>query len=344
MRATRRNTQAQIMENEPNENESKNTTAPVITPMMTVQEERKIAESLSPRIAWWTLAFALALPVFQALLIGGAIAGYIPLWLVILPLGYCVFAYYTLVHEAIHENIVRARQYRWVHALIGWVGALNMMTSYPALRRIHLLHHRHTNREGDPDYSLCCGPLWKSVTKVILLRMLLLLPLPIVRLIPAAAYTMKKAMMTPREMKIHTITVSLLQLAFWIAVFSGYARYALLLYWFPVLIGLVILNIFFQWMPHAPFNRTDRYGNARVSDWPLGHWILLGQNLHLGHHLWPSVPFFYYRRLNDRLKPQLESVGARLEGFRAPASFAYRSAATSEKPTPEKPTPEKLNG
>ena len=47
----------------------------------------------------------------------------------------------------------------------------------------------------------------------------------------------------------------------------------------------------------------------------LGHWILLGQNFHLGHHLWPSVPFYNYRRLSDRLRPQFESAGVRLEGF-----------------------------
>ena len=60
---------------------------------------------------------------------------------------------------------------------------------------------------------------------------------------------------------------------------------------------------------------VDGYGNARVNDWPLGHRILLGQNLHLGHHLWPSVPFYHYRQLNDALLPQYRSVGARLDGF-----------------------------
>jgi fatty acid desaturase len=56
-----------------------------------------------------------------------------------------------------------------------------------------------------------------------------------------------------------------------------------------------------------PFDKTDRYNKARVY-WPVAHRVLLGQNLHLGHHLWPSVPFYNYRPLNDRLQPQFESA------------------------------------
>ncbi|HEX8263754.1 MAG TPA: fatty acid desaturase [Allosphingosinicella sp.] len=285
---------------------------------MSLREERQVAEALSPPVAWPTLRLALLLPVAQAALIAAALLGAVPYWAVILPLGYVHFAYYTLVHESIHGNVVRDPRHAWVHQLLGWWGSLNMMTSYPALRRIHLLHHRHTNTDDDPDYNLCHGPLWKSVGRVVFLRTLLLLPLPIVRLVPAASYTIKQARLTPDEMKIHAVTVTALQLAFWVAVALGYAGIAILLYWIPMMIGLVLLNVFFQWLPHVPFDKTDRYGKARVY-LPVAHRILLGQNLHLGHHLWPSVPFYNYRPLNERLRPQFESAGARLDGF-LPAS------------------------
>ena len=282
---------------------------------LSIKDERRIAESLSPKIAWPTLCLALALPLTQALLIGAALAELVPIWAVILPLGYIVFGYYTLVHESIHGNIVRATRYAWVHRLIGWFGAINMMTSYSGLRRIHVLHHHHTNTDQDPDYNLCRGSLWQSVGRVLFLRTLLLLPLPVVKLVPAAAYSMKQTMMTEDERKQHAITLTAMQLAFWLAVVFGHAQIALLLYWVPVLIGLVLLNVFFQYVPHVPFDNTERYGNARVSDWPLGHLLLLGQNLHLGHHLWPSVPYYNYRRLNDALLPLYRSVGAKVEGF-----------------------------
>jgi beta-carotene hydroxylase len=281
---------------------------------MTLKEERQVAEALSPKVAWPTLRLALLLPSAQAALIAAAVTGYAPLWLVVLPLGYIHFAYYTLVHESIHGNVVRSTRHAWVHQLLGWWGALNMMTSYPALRRIHLLHHQHTNTDADPDYNLCHGPLWKSVGRVVALRTLLLLPLPIVRLVPAAAYTIKQARLKPEEMRLHAVTVTALQLAFWVAVALGFGKIAFFLYWVPMMIGLVLLNVFFQWLPHVPFDKSDRYGKARVY-LPLAHRVLLGQNLHLGHHLWPSVPWFHYRRLNDRLRPQYESAGARLDTY-----------------------------
>ncbi|MEA3002659.1 MAG: beta-carotene hydroxylase [Sphingomonadales bacterium] len=279
---------------------------------MSMREERAVAQDLSPSIAWPTLRLALLLPLAQSGLIAGALTGWFPLWLVILPLGYIHFAYYTLVHESIHGNVARRPEQGWVHQLLGWFGSLNMMTSYPALRRIHLLHHQHTNTGGDPDYNLCHGPLWKSVGRVVYLRTLLLLPLPIVRLVPAAAYTLKQARLKPAELRLHAITVTALQLVFWVAIALGYFRIAFLLYWLPMMIGLVLLNVFFQWLPHVPFDKTDRYGKARVY-WPFAARVLLGQNLHLGHHLWPSVPFYNYRRLNDRLRPQFESVAAQLD-------------------------------
>jgi fatty acid desaturase len=281
---------------------------------MTLREERQVAQALSPTIAWPTLRLALLLPLAQAALIAGAVTGMVPLWLVILPLGYIHFAYYTLVHESIHGNVVRSTRHAWVHQLLGWWGALNMMTSYPALRRIHLLHHQHTNTDEDPDYTLCHGPLWKSVGRVVFLRTLLLLPLPIVRLVPAAAYTIKQARLKPEELRLHAVTVTALQLAFWVAIALGYGKIAFFLYWVPMMIGLVLLNVFFQWLPHVPFDKTDRYGKARVY-LPFAHRVLLGQNLHLGHHLWPSVPWFNYRPLNDRLRLQFESAGARLDPF-----------------------------
>jgi beta-carotene hydroxylase len=281
---------------------------------MTLREERAVAQQLSPGVAWPTLRLAVMLPLSQGALIAGALGGWLPLWLVVLPLGYIHFAYYTLVHESIHGNVVRRTDLAWVHTLLGWWGALNMMTSYPALRRIHLLHHQHTNTDADPDYNLCHGPLWKSVGRVIFLRTLLLLPLPIVRMVPAASYTLKSANLKPAELRTHAITVTALQLVFWVAVALGFAKIAFFLYWVPMMIGLVLLNVFFQWLPHVPFDKTDRYGKARVY-LPLAHRVLLGQNLHLGHHLWPSVPYYNYRRLNDRLRPQFESAGARLDAY-----------------------------
>jgi fatty acid desaturase len=89
----------------------------------------------------------------------------------------------------------------------------------------------------------------------------------------------------------------------------------LCLLFIPTRVGGVLLAIFFQWLPHHPFDRTERYLNTRISLWPAGGVLTLQQNLHLMHHLWPSVPFYNYGRLYRRLRPILVAKGSRIEGF-----------------------------
>ena len=67
-------------------------------------------------------------------------------------LALAAYAHYMLMHEAIHGNIVtRPRRMRWINPLVGWIGSVALGGSWPLLRRTHLLHHAHTNGDGDPD-------------------------------------------------------------------------------------------------------------------------------------------------------------------------------------------------
>lgn len=96
---------------------------------------------------------------------------------------------------------------------------------------------------------------------------------------------------------------------------TGHFADWLFLWFIPTRLGILILNIFFQWLPHHPFDRTDRYHNTRLSLWPGGTFLTLQQNLHLMHHLWPSVPFYNYARLYRALRPLLVAEGVRIEGL-----------------------------
>jgi fatty acid desaturase len=49
--------------------------------------------------------------------------------------------------------------------------------------------------------------------------------------------------------------------------------------------------------------------------WSGGAFLTLQQNLHLMHHLWPSVPFYNYGRLYARLRPALVEKGSPIQGF-----------------------------
>ena len=38
--------------------------------------------------------------------------------------------------------------------------------------------------------------------------------------------------------------------------------------------------------------------------------MLLGQNYHLVHHLWPNVPWYYYESAYYQMKPLLDANGS----------------------------------
>ena len=40
------------------------------------------------------------------------------------------------------------------------------------------------------------------------------------------------------------------------------------------------------------------------------NWLIMGQNYHLVHHLWPSIPWFEYKPAYEATKPLLDSKGS----------------------------------
>ena len=81
--------------------------------------------------------------------------------------------------------------------------------------------------------------------------------------------------------------------------------------WFaPALIVGVTLCLFFDYLPHRPFQSRNRWHNARVYPSRLMNWLIMGQNYHLIHHLWPSIPWFEYQPAYHATKPILDAKGS----------------------------------
>jgi fatty acid desaturase len=97
------------------------------------------------------------------------------------------------------------------------------------------------------------------------------------------------------------------------AIFIGQGNNVFLLWWLPAQIGALILQVWFVWLPHHDFTETSRYRNTRIRGWWGSTIMLLGQDHHLIHHLYPRVPFYNYRRLYRDIKVSLEDNGARIE-------------------------------
>ncbi|MGA0603288.1 fatty acid desaturase [Caulobacter sp. KR2-114] len=266
-------------------------------------------------MAWPTLALAVILPASEAALIAAGLGHALPLWACTPILALVCYAHYSLVHESIHGNVVSSpRRLAWVNTVVGWIGALGMGASWPPLLRTHVLHHSHTNTERDPDIFVK-GSFAQLLTKWLKGLPTALVPLVALRFVNRERYARLSTILSPGDI-LQASAVTLAHVAILVAaVTTGHFVDWLALWFIPTRLAMLILNIFFQWLPHYPFDRTERYHNTRVSLWPGGTVVLLQQNLHLMHHLWPSVPFYNYARLFRALRPVLVAEGSRIEGL-----------------------------
>jgi beta-carotene hydroxylase len=278
-------------------------------------EEKRIALSLSPAVAWPTLALAMILPATLLTLIALGLTRALPLWACTPILALVTYAHYSLVHESIHGNVVAApKSLAWVNTVVGWVGSLGMGAGWPVLQRTHVLHHSHTNSERDPDIVVK-GTFGQLLIKWVVFVPMSLVPIFALRWINPDRYRRVGAILSPSEIA-QASAVTLFTWALLIAaIATGRVADWLMLWFAPTRLAALILNVFFQWLPHHPFDRTERYLNTRISLWAGGTFLLLQQNLHLMHHLWPSVPFYNYARLFRALQPVLVAEGSRIEGL-----------------------------
>lgn len=277
--------------------------------------EKQIARDLSPAVAWPTIVLAIALPAAFLSLAALGMTRQLPLWACTPALALIAYAHYTLVHESIHGNVVASpRSLTWINTLVGWIGAIGLGIGWPVLQRTHLLHHSHTNTEDDPDIVVK-GTLMQLIWKWIKDLPTSLVPMFAAKYISKSGYNIIQNLFSPTEiLQSSLVTVSSLALLV-LALATGHFADWLLLLFIPQQLAVLILMIFFQWLPHHPFDRTDRYGATRISLWLGGELLTFQQNLHLMHHLWPSVPFYNYGRLFRALRPVLEQEQARIEGF-----------------------------
>ncbi|MEO1425712.1 MAG: fatty acid desaturase [Pseudomonadota bacterium] len=288
---------------------------PALTASKTARRaEMAMAKAFMPEVAWPSFLLVGALLCIQISLVIGALYGRVPYWVCTPILGYCAFAWYTLIHDAIHGSIIRNRTYGWVHGLIGRVGSFFLFYTWPVLKRTHQHHHSHTNSDKDPDHTLVGGGIGKLMATAGSGLLMYLVPYFLLCRFEKTVYD-GDALLTKREMREHIITMHCLQFGSWGLILAGKGLAVLCLFWVPAFIGAVMLMIFFQWLPHYPFDSTERYENTRVMEFPLADYILLNQNVHLVHHLWPSVPFYLYRKLFTAQRSYLESKGARIEGL-----------------------------
>ncbi len=199
----------------------------------------------------------------------------------------------TVIHDATHNA---AHPNRFINQAMGHGSAILLGFSFPVFKRVHLQHHSHVNDpKNDPDHIVSTfGPVW---------------------LIAPRFFYHEYFFFERKLWRRYELLQWGLERSLFISIVIAGVRFDFMnvIYnlWFgPALMVGVTLGIFFDYLPHRPFLSRSKWKNARVYPSRIMNWMIMGQNYHLVHHLWPSIPWFEYKPAYEATKPLLDAKGS----------------------------------
>jgi beta-carotene hydroxylase len=199
----------------------------------------------------------------------------------------------TVIHDASH-NV--AHRDRIGNAVMGHLSGLILGFSFPVFTRVHMQHHANVNDpKNDPDHFVSTfGPLW------------LIAP----RFFYHEVFFFRRKLWRKYELLEWFFSRLTMVGIVWFANQHGQLGF-IMNYWFsPALVVGMALGLFFDYLPHRPFQERDRWKNARVYPSAVLNVLILGQNYHLIHHLWPSIPWYKVQPAYHAVKPLLDAKGS----------------------------------
>lgn len=228
-------------------------------------------------------------------------------------LGFVVFSFTVLLHEVVHESVLRRRRSRW-NALLGWLYALPSGLSRTQFTRWHLDHHRNLgDAEADPKRHRLTPKIVRRWYKALYMT-------PALFPIYFRAAARETATYPPdlaRRVRFERVVTMAAHLA---------AMGAILAFGGPgLLLKLYVIPIFFVFPIAFTINRLGQHYDIDPSDpaaWgtiirsnPVWDFLFLWSNYHQEHHFFPGVPFYNLASLHEELRPLLERHPMRVRTY-----------------------------
>ncbi|MEK7858566.1 MAG: fatty acid desaturase [Elusimicrobiota bacterium] len=288
---------------------------------------RPSVDSVSARVfelapgatAWPTVALFLAAALLQLACARAGLSGSLPWPFAVLLCSCAAYTQFTVLHDAVHRS---ASRWLPLNEALGFFAALALFGPFDAFRRNHLHHHAHTNDPvEDPDFWVAGSPRILGTV----LRCLTMLEYHYL------CYFTQLARRDGGWFR-SVLTGACIAGAFVWAALSGRLE-ALVLYWFlPAQLGVMALAFMFDYWPHRPHRVRGRMKDTAAIVPAYLDALFLAQNLHLIHHLFPTIPWYRYRAAFRRLEPGLRAEDALLWDMRT--ALAMLPPSLSMRPSP----------
>jgi beta-carotene hydroxylase len=232
--------------------------------------------------------------------VAGYLFGQLPAAATIAINATAIYLLFTVMHDSMHRT---AHESRFINDLLGRLSALSLTATMPIFRAVHYEHHSHTNDpERDPDLIVNRRPRWA-------------LPFWCVAIVVEyRRHYFGRRMWRDRSDLIEAIAMECLLLGLiGVAVATGTFAMLAIVWLVPALIAVVVLGLCFDFLPHYPYSSRERYLDTRIYPGRILNAFLLGQNYHLIHHLWTTIPWYRYQRVFGEIEDALIERGARIE-------------------------------
>jgi fatty acid desaturase len=236
--------------------------------------------------AWPTIALATGAWLLWAAQFSLGAAGIWPAWAALMGNTICAYILFTPMHDACHGSVGRSRRVNdWVGRISG--ALMNPLLAFAAFRYLHLQHHRSTNECGnDPDLWASGSRWWQIAARCATIDVAYWI-----------FYVRRAAQRPGREVVENWISLAL-QLGVLVGMIAlGFLGEVLLFWILPGRIAIFVLAWLFDYLPHQPHQVLQKDDRFRATNIRVGmeRWlspIMLWQNYHLVHHLYPKEPFW----------------------------------------------------
>ena len=249
----------------------------------------------------------LKIPLFYGIWIGlGVVAWnsshWTITWLCYLAMGYMQMGIMTFMHDCTHSVLFKVRWKNWA---FGSFAILPMLISFICFKEDHLLHHRHNRSPKDPD-GFTMGK--RGIGDYILFYAyamfgVFLTAIQFIFIFPLQKFRGKKALIHWSEIAFHIIVFAAL---FNWASSQGIVSEVFAIWFWPLIFFGFFNSVRFVAEHYGtPWNSGQLVGTRTIISNQINSWFWNNINYHIGHHMYPAVPWYNLQALHAQMLPEI---------------------------------------
>jgi fatty acid desaturase len=261
------------------------------------------------RHTWWHNLKSI--PIFAMLIGCGFVAWNAEspwvVWPTYLAMGYLWMSVVTFMHDCTHLVLFKKRWKNWV---FGIVSTLPLPITFVSFMDDHLAHHKYNRSPKDPD-AFTMGA--RKFPDFLLFYAYILIGGLLTAIHFNFIYPVQKLRGT--KLWIHIGELALRAVVYGVMISwasqAGVLGKLLSVWLIPVLLFSWLNSIrFIAEHYDTPWDAGQLSGTRTIISNPVNRFFWNNINYHIGHHVFPAVPWYNLPRLHEAMVPAIEKAGA----------------------------------